>query len=136
MTFINQIITEPHDSACFGSVALAFFRVLYKNVDDDQSAKTCEVYVCQNGFKYVRDVTERKNKTSHMIGVDDRKVDIPYLLVPFLQLKQSYSSRGILFSGIALFINLSFGALLALGIGFLVSTPLDIMHNFEDDVED
>lgn len=135
MTLINKIITEPHDSACFSSVTLAFLSVLYKNVDNDQSTKTSEVYVCENGFEYVGDVTEGKNKTGHMIGVDDRKVDIPNILVPFLESNKSYFGGGILFTDISLF-AFCFGAFLALGIGFLVSAPLDVVYNFKDDVED
>jgi hypothetical protein len=58
MTLIKKIFTKPHDSACFGSITLAFFGVLDKNVNDDQSTKTSEVYVCENGFEYVGDITE------------------------------------------------------------------------------
>lgn len=56
MTEINEKITEPHDSACFGSVSLAFFSILDENVDDNQATKTGEVYICDDGFKYERNV--------------------------------------------------------------------------------
>jgi hypothetical protein len=133
MTLIKKIFTKPHDSACFSSVTLAFLGILYKNVDNDQSTKTSKVYVCENGFEYVGDVTEGKNKTGHMIGVDDRKVDIPNILVPFLKSNKCYFGSGILFTDITLF-PFSFGAFLALGISFFVSAPLDIVYNFKDDV--
>ena len=61
ITEINGKITEPHDSACFGPVALALFSILDENVDDNQTAKTGEVYVCKNGFKYKGNVAERKD---------------------------------------------------------------------------
>ena len=86
ITEINGKITEPHDSACFGPVALALFCILDKNVDDNQTAKTGEVYVCENGFKYEGDVTERKDEAGHVICVNDGEVDVPDFLVPFLQL--------------------------------------------------
>jgi hypothetical protein len=68
-----------------------------------------------------------------MIGVDDRKVDIPNILVPFLESNKSYFGGGILFTDITLF-PFSFGGFLALGISLFVSAPLDIVYNFKDDV--
>ena len=86
MTEINEKITEPHDSACFGPVSLALFSILDENVDDNQATKTGEVYICDDGFKYERDVTERKDETGHMVGVNDGEVNVPDFLVPFLYL--------------------------------------------------
>lgn len=84
ITGINKQITEPHDSACFGPVSLTFFCVLDENVDDYQSTETCEVNVCQNCFKNEWNVAQWEDETGHMICVDDREIDVPYFLIPFL----------------------------------------------------
>lgn len=53
MTEVNDKFTDPHNSTRFGSVSLALFSILNKNVDDDKATKTDEVYIGSDGCKNV-----------------------------------------------------------------------------------
>lgn len=84
-TWLHQsIFTCPDHSGTFGPAAIAWLCVFYANVQDYEGDEAQEVKETDHCWESVGDVDDDESDSPDMVGENYGKVDVPGLLVPFL----------------------------------------------------